>query len=145
MDLKIFLHPGYEKAEWSLGIPRDCLKEEWKQVLAIIQKYVTCKGRFATIYKYHMRFLLHVAGVSKLNLPFYLLKSLSKMSAKVKNDLDYTSHSVFHHGLIKLLIDKELEKRACSWSHFLFWSSFSTGEKQGKKRKKMKLRSNKQK
>ena len=90
VDLKIFLRPGYENTDWSQGIPRNCLKEEWKQVLAIIQRYVTCEGRFETIYKYHMRFFLHVAGVSKLNLPFYLFKSLSKMSAKVKSHLDYT-------------------------------------------------------
>ena len=68
------------------------------------------------------------------------------MLVRVKNHLDYTSHGVFHHGLIKLLIDKELEKRACSWSHFLFWSSFSTGEKQqGEKQENMKLGSNKHK
>ena len=45
VDLKLFLRLGYEKIDWSQGIPRYCLKEEWRQVLSIIQKYVTCEGR----------------------------------------------------------------------------------------------------
>ena len=48
------------------------------------------------------------------------------MSVRVKSHPDHTSHSVFHHGLIKLLIDKELEKKVWAWSHFLFWSGFKT-------------------
>ena len=89
-----------------------------------------------------MRFLLHVVGVSKLNLRFYLLKSLYKMLARVKSHQYHTSHSVFHHGLIKVLIDKELEKKVWNWSHFLFWFGFKTdGKLQEGKQVKMKLRS----
>ena len=29
VDLKLFLHPGYENKYWSLHIPRYLLKEEW--------------------------------------------------------------------------------------------------------------------
>ena len=64
------------------------------------------------------------------------------MSSRVKSHLDHTSHSVFHHDLIKLLIDKELEKKVWTWSHFLFWSGFKTnGKSEEGKQVKIKLRS----
>ena len=73
---------------------------------------------------YHLRFLLHVVGASKLNLAFYLLKSLSKMETQLRNHPDHTSHSIFHHGLKKLLLLNELRKKSWTWLHFLFWSGF---------------------
>ena len=42
----------------------------------------------------------------------------------VKNHLEHTPHCVFHHGLIKLLIDEELEKKESTWTHFLLWLGF---------------------
>lgn len=90
----------------------------------MLQGYVSCEGRFATIFVYHMRFLVHTVGISKLNLPFYLLKILSKMATRVRNHPSHTSHNVFHHGLVKLLVLDELEKHNRTWSHFLFWLGF---------------------
>ena len=46
------------------------------------------------------------------------------MEVRVKNHPDHKPHNGFHHGLIKLLINKELEKKEWTWSHFLFWFSF---------------------
>ena len=68
------------------------------------------------------------------------------MAVWVKNHLVHTPHSVFHHGLIKLLIVKELEKKQWNWTHFLLWSSFkvertSNAEVQERKETPMKLRS----
>ena len=74
VDLYMFLFPRHEPLDWSKGICQNSLKEEWREVLSIIQRYVTYEGRFTTLYRYHLRFLLHVVGVSKLNLPFYLLE-----------------------------------------------------------------------
>ena len=120
----MFLIPGHDTLDWSKGIHVNSLKEEWRHVLSIIQRYVTCEGRFATIYRYHLRFLLHITWTSKLSLPFYLLKSLSKMAMRVKNHPDHSSHNIFNHVLIKLLVLNELKKRNWAWLHFLFWSRF---------------------
>ena len=46
------------------------------------------------------------------------------MATRVKNHPDHTSHSVCHHGLVKLLIMTKLKKLDRSWQHFLFWSGF---------------------
>ena len=47
------------------------------------------------------------------------------MSNRVKDHFDHTNQSVFHHGLIKLIICTFLQKKNGSWDHFLFWSSFT--------------------
>ena len=46
------------------------------------------------------------------------------MATKLQNHLDHASHSIFHHGLIKLLVLNKLRKRNWTWLHFLFWSGF---------------------
>ena len=47
------------------------------------------------------------------------------MSNKIKGHIDHTHQSVFHHGLIKLIICIVLQRKKRSWEHFLFWSSFT--------------------
>ena len=46
------------------------------------------------------------------------------MVTRVRNHPEHNNHSVFHHGLIKLLITTQLEKIDRSWQHFIFWSGF---------------------
>ena len=70
-----------------------------------------------------------------MNLPFFFLKSLQKISSRVKEHQDHTKQSVFHHGLIKLVISTVLQKREKTWEYFLFWSGFQTKkEEQSQKR-----------
>ena len=47
------------------------------------------------------------------------------MSNRTKECFDHTNHSLFHHGLIKLIICTVLHKKSRSWDHFLFWSRFT--------------------
>ena len=59
-----------------------------------------------------------------MNLPFFFLKSLEKISSRVKEHQDHTKQSVFNHGLIKLVISTVLRKKEKTWDYFLFWSGF---------------------
>ena len=61
-----------------------------------------------------------------LNLPYYLLQSLFKMSAAIKRGPKNVSHSLFHHGLVRMLIDKELQKSNRSWDEFVESNGFSS-------------------
>ena len=65
-----------------------------------------------------------MVGVSKMILPFFLFKSLQKMSNRVKGHMDHTSQSIFHHGLIKLIISTVSQTEGKTWDFFLFWSGF---------------------
>ena len=44
------------------------------------------------------------------------------MSSKIKEQDDHTSQSLFHHGLIKLIITTVLQHEGRNWDFFLFWS-----------------------
>ena len=94
-------------------------------MIGIIQSYITCDGRFASVFKCHVIFLQHLNHKSRTNFPFFLLKSLQKMSNIIKGQSDHTNQSLFHHGLIKLIIRTVLQKENRSRDHFLFWSGFS--------------------
>ena len=110
--------------DWNKDIPIQNFRKEWIEPIRILQSYVTCEGRYAYVFKYHFRFLQHMVGVSKMNLPFFFLKSLQKMSSRIKQHEDHTSQSIFHHGLIKLIIRTVLQHKGKTWEFFLFWLGF---------------------
>ena len=57
------------------------------------------------------------------------------MSSGVKEHQDHTKKSIFHHGLIKIIISTMLRKKEKTWDYFLFWSGFqSEKENQAQKR-----------
>ena len=57
---KYFLLPEIEALDWGKGIQFDKFKPEWKEVIKILQSYITCEGRFALVFKYYFRFLQHL-------------------------------------------------------------------------------------
>ena len=81
VNLSQFLLPIFENIDWSKGIQLNKVKHEWRNMSKVVQHYIICEGWFATVFRYHLRFLLHINGESKLNLPYYLLKSIEKMIA----------------------------------------------------------------
>ena len=48
------------------------------------------------------------------------------MSSRVKEHQDHTKQSIFHHGIIKLIISTVLRKKEKTWDYFLFWFGFQT-------------------
>ena len=86
-----FLLSRNETLDWSKGVHLANFKPKWREVIGIIQSYITCDGKFASVFKYHVRFLQHLNQESKMNLPFFLLKSLQKMSNRIKGHFDHTN------------------------------------------------------
>ena len=72
-----------------------------------------------------------------MNLPFSFLKSLQKMSDRVKRHKDHTQQSIFHHGLIKLIVNTVLQKKGRTWEHFMFWSGIHTHQEGQPKKRQM--------
>jgi hypothetical protein len=98
--------------------------EGFDKMLKVIQRYFTCEGRFNMIYQYHIRLLLHFTGKDAMNLPFYLFRSIGKMSDRVQAKSKAVDTSVFHSGLIKMLVMDELRKRNMEWEEFITSSHF---------------------
>ena len=108
----------------TLGIPKTCLKDNYSKMNMVIQKYFTCEGIFHMIYQYYFRLLLHFIGKHLLDLPFLLFRSLGKMADKIQAKPESSDTSIFHHGLIKLLVMEELKKLNKDWATFLFLSGY---------------------
>ena len=99
----------------------------------MIQVYITCEGRYGRTMLYHFRLLLHFTGKQPLNMPFYLLKGLTKMASKVQAKPHIESRNLFHHGLIKLIMLEELNRINKTCNYLLFLGEFEQ-EMQPKKR-----------
>ena len=78
-----YLLPGVI-ADWGKGVPIHNFKPKWIEPIKLLQSYITCEGRYAFVLKYHFIFIQHLIDESKMNLPFFFLKSLQKMSCRVK-------------------------------------------------------------
>jgi len=116
--------PGMDTTVFTKGILVHALKEEWASLLLVIQKFVTCEGRFSSMYMYHARLLMNFLENQTLNLPYFLLLSLKKMSITVQKHIGNINPHLYHHGLIKNLIEDHLRKNKDTWEQFLIRNYF---------------------
>lgn len=79
----ILCNPGMDITIFKHGIPVLALKEKWTSLLLIIQKFITCEGRYGSMYMYHIRLLMNFLENQTINLPYFLLSILKKMSTIV--------------------------------------------------------------
>jgi hypothetical protein len=103
------------------GMPVTMLKQRWHDLLMIIKQFVTCEGRYGLVFLYHLRLLMIFIGYP-LNMPFYFHRSLYKMSKKYKRHK--ADNSLFHHGLIRLIVVYQLNLLGDSWKAFIARNGF---------------------
>lgn len=123
---KEFLKEAYVNEDLTKAVPRNYVKEHYALLLTCIQKYLTCEGRYNKVYSYHFKLLLHFTGKVSIDIPFYLFRSLSKMCDKVQLRKEDCETSLFHHGLIKLLVLDGLQKIGRDWNSFIFMAGFQS-------------------
>jgi len=68
--------------------------------------------------------ILHFPGKEAMHHPFYLFRSIGKMVDRVQDKSKQVDTSVFHSGLIKMLVIEELRKKNTDWETFLTSSQF---------------------
>ena len=110
------------------------IKPNWQIPLEMVQNYITCEGRYDRVLKCHLRLVMHLNGSLKLNLSFYLLKILQKMVTWVQAHPEHTARSVYHQGLIKLLLISQLNREGRTWGSFLSELGFEEKTKEKEKR-----------
>jgi hypothetical protein len=103
------------------GLPAKMLKPRWYDLLMIIKQFVTCEGRYGFIFLFHLRLLMVFMGF-ELSMPHYLHRSLFKMAKRYKRSQADTS--LFHLGLIKMIVVYELRLRGDCWADFLSRNGF---------------------
>ena len=121
---KFFLKPQFANTNLTKAVLRSYIKDIYASLLFNIQRYFTCEGRYHKVYSYHFKLLLHFSGIISLDFPFFLFRSLAKMADKVQMKSQGCETSLFHHGLVKLIVSHELRKINREWSSFLFICGF---------------------
>jgi hypothetical protein len=95
---------------WTKGISTSWIKEEYFTMLFYLHKFLTYEGRYAVTFLYHLRLLLHFEGGPQIYFPHFPWMSLNKMVRGVKYASKKPETSLYHHGLMKLLVVHELRK-----------------------------------
>jgi hypothetical protein len=62
---------------------------------------------------------MHLNGDKEMNLSFYLLKILTKMSKRIQNYLEVPHISLYHQGFIKILVLFALNELGMPWIDFI--------------------------
>jgi len=107
---KVFLNPEFAEIDLTKAIPRNHIKDSYANLLFNIQHYFTCEGRYQKVYSYHFKILLHFTGMISLDFPYFLYRSVARMADKVQLKSQGYETSLFHHGLIKLIVLHELKR-----------------------------------
>ena len=106
-------------------MPISFLKPRRHDLLVVVKKFITCEDRFRLVFLYHLRLLMSFIGFP-LNMYYYLLKSPYKMGKrfrKHRSDL-----SLFHHGLIKIILMHQLQSQNDCWDSFIIRNGFGNPE-----------------
>ena len=91
-----------------------------------------------------MRILTHISGDDPLELVHYLYNSLLKMYKSYHKQPLSSPQYVYHHGLIKILVQHQLIKKGKSWDEFLVLEGFqgmSSKKKMGHPKSKRRVNS----
>jgi hypothetical protein len=112
--------PEFKNFSGAKGYSREWIKVELINLIIIIMRLITCEGRYSTFKACHFRLLAHFLFKKPWNFPFYFLKCLENMSSQVRKNVNNPHNSLFHHGLIKLLVLAELEKQGKNWDAFIY-------------------------
>jgi hypothetical protein len=105
-----FLLPDKQNPNWKRGVPCSWIRPEGNTALILIHRYITCESRFSLLYIYHIRILMNLNGDYPLNIPYFLLKRLTKMSKRVQSLSTNAKSSLFHQVLIKTLVMSALRE-----------------------------------
>lgn len=98
-------------------------------MLLILQKFITCEGRFRCIYVYHIRLLMKFLENGNINLPFFLLNSLRRMASNVQKKIESVETTMYHHELVKILVEYRLKRIRDTWENFLIRNHFQEASK----------------
>jgi hypothetical protein len=75
------LKPEFQNISGAKGYSKEWIKEDLINPLIVISRLITCEGICSTFKSCHFRLLAHFHFNKPLNFPFYILKSLEKMSS----------------------------------------------------------------
>jgi hypothetical protein len=104
-----FTESGEELDKKGKGINPNTLSEPWKELVRIVQCYITCDGWYDVIQPCHLKLLVALKQRLVLNLPFFLDTVLHEITLRTQKSKDPVVF-ISHHKLFKLIVDKALSQ-----------------------------------
>ena len=115
------------QADYKTIFPFSHLLDRYALLMKNIMKYFTCEGRFSRVYSYHIILLMHFFKSKLLHMPYYLCKSIEKISSIMKKRPPAQQmSSLFHNSLIKVIVSYQLEQQGIPWEVFVTHDDFTT-------------------
>jgi len=68
--------------------------------------------------------MMHFLGEHDINLPYFQLSSLRKMCSIVQRNPRNIEPHLYHHGLVKILVEEQLKAKRDTWERFLIRNHF---------------------
>jgi hypothetical protein len=90
---------------WNKGISVFAFKNKWRTIIFILQKYVTCKGRYGLVFYYYIFLIINLFKGYELDMLFYLLHSLNKMALNIQQNPRSMEKSLYNYGLVQMLVE----------------------------------------
>jgi len=76
------------------------------------------------MYVYHIHLLMNFLENGTINLAFFLLNSLRRMATNVQMKIESIEAIMYHHGLVKILVEFHLKSIRDTWEDFLVRNFF---------------------
>jgi hypothetical protein len=113
-----FTEMGEELDKKGKGLNPSTLSEPWKELAGIVQRYITCNGRYDVIRPRHLKLLAALKQRLVLNLPFFLDTVLHEVTLRTQKSKDPVT-VISHHKLVKLIVDKALSQTQLTWENLI--------------------------
>lgn len=104
-DLNTFIRDEYRDPNWAKGILGNYLKNEWEETIKLVKIFLTCERRYIVVFLYYLKFLFHFAGMRTLNMPYFILKSLTKMAVRTQTHQEELEYTLYHQAIVKVLVE----------------------------------------
>lgn len=101
-------------------------KDEYVPLMKLIMRFFTCEGIFSRLFFYHIRVLMHFTWVRMMNIPFFICRNIERMVPLVQRKSPAQQHrSLYHYGLIQLVVMHQLVQHGIPWEEFISWEFFT--------------------
>jgi hypothetical protein len=113
-----FAEPGEELDKKGKGLNPTALSEPWRELAGVIQRYITCDGRYDVVRPCHLKLLAALKQRSVINFPFFLNAMLHEVAARTQKAKDPVN-IISHHGLVKLIVNRALSQTQITWGDLI--------------------------
>jgi hypothetical protein len=113
-----FVDPGEELDKKGKGLNPSALSEPWKELAGVIQRYITCDGRYDVIRPRHLKLLAALKQRLVINLPFFLNAMLHEVAIRTQKAKDHVT-IISHHGLVKMIVNRALSQTQITWGDLI--------------------------